>query len=140
MSSSLELDAEVRHDLEELVDRGVAAIVAALETAAHELRETHIPAEAPRGATGHLASDWHEREHDPLTRVVFPGPEAWYAHIVAYGRAAVRPVGSKALTIGEEYRAWAGPATPDPFHERAIAATEQGADRMLDDALAAQGI
>lgn len=127
---------EVRH-LDELVAQGVAAIVAATEAMARGLRETHIPSEAPRGATGALASDWQERQVDPLTRIVSPGPDAFYAHIVAGGRQAVKPTRARALPIEGEWRAHAGPAAPNPFHERAIAAMESGADRVLADALAA---
>lgn len=131
---------EVKHDLDQLVQQGVRAITAAVEAAARELRETHIPDEAPSGATGALASDWREREVDPLTRIVFPGRDAFYAHIVAGGRQAVRPVNARALPIAGEFRAHAGPASADPFQERAIAALEGRTQQLIEDALAAEGV
>lgn len=140
MSELVSYDVEISHELDKLVQQGLAAIVEATEQMSRQLREEHIPDQAPQGATGNLGSDWREREVDQLTRVVYPGPEAFYAHIVAGGRGAVEPTRRRALTIEGAFAAHAGPAAADPFHDRALQATEQGADQMLDQALATVGI
>lgn len=132
-------DVEVEHQLDELVQRGVQAISAATAHMSAAVREEHIPAEAPVGATGELASSWEETERDALTRVVHPGPEAFYAHIVARGRGPVETAGARALTIDGQFRAAAGPAAANPFHERALAAAEARTDEFIAEALAAEG-
>lgn len=135
-----QFSVEVTHNLDELVQRGVAAIVAATEAMADELRGTHIPDEAPKGATGALSSEWSVREADPLTLIVSPPGEAWYAHIVARGRRGVEPTRRRALTIDGEFAAHAGPASGDPFHDRAVARMEQRGDALIEAALADQGL
>lgn len=134
------LSAEVRHEIDQLVERGVAAIRQAVAETARELRETHIPAEAPTGATGALSTDWHETERDALTRVIHPGEEAFYAHIVARGRAGTEAPRGRALTIGGEFRQHAGPASADPFDRRAIAAIEGRVDELMNAALEGEGL
>lgn len=136
--SPVELSIEIRGELESLVQQGVQAIRAAVAEASRELREVHIPAEAPQGQTGALASDWLEREISPLERVVYPGDTAWYAHIVARGRGEVT---GRALPIPDVgFRTHAGPTAPDPFDERAIAALEGRLDELLEAALTDQGV
>lgn len=140
MSRSPDLSAEVRHNLDELVAKGVRAIVSSIAASAEQLRVKHIPDEAPTGSTGELSKDWREQEIDPLTRVVYPGDEAWYAHIVARGRRGVRPRRARALQIGEMFRAHAGPARANPFDDRAIGALEGRLDELMDDALKEAGL
>lgn len=134
------LSVEVDHEIDKLVDRGVAAIRQAIADATRELRETHIPAEAPTGTTGALASDWREEERDPLTRVLTPGLDAWYAHIVARGRSGAQAPRGRALTVAGEFRQHVGPAAGDPFDERAIAALEGRTEELMTAALAGEGL
>lgn len=134
----LQLDVQVEHDLQQLVGKAVAAIVSATEAAAHQLRDTHIPQQAPVGPSGDLSdpSAWLIEERDPLTRVVSPGSRAFYAHIVARGRGEVRPVSARALTVAGRFVAAAGGHAGNPFHDRALDDLEQTLDALLDAALA----
>lgn len=137
--AGVDIDVEVSHRLDELVQAGVRAITQAVAAAAGEMRSTHIPAEAPSGPSGALRTDWHVRERDPLTHVVHPGDDAFYAHIVARGRRPFRT--RKPYQVRPEtWRMAAGSTRPNRFDERAIAALEARTDELMDAALADQGI
>lgn len=134
------MEAEVQHTLGELVERGTRAIVSAIDTISQRAAEA-IADEAPQGATGKLSSPWQIEEADPLTRVLRPDPDAWYAHIVARGRGPVAPRRARALTIpGVGFRRSAGPVAANPFHERGIASAQGDIDDALRRALAEEGL
>lgn len=137
---SMELNVEITDSLDGLADRGVRAIARATGILAEQLRTRDIPEEAPTGATGALARDWRQRQDSPLERIVYPGPEAFYAHIVAGGRAEVTPDGADALTIEGRFAAHAAPTAGNPFHERALRRTQQSTDDAIAQALAAEGL
>lgn len=138
----LGVDVEVTglDQLHELVQRGTRAIIAAVGYVADDLAERHLPDEAPTGRTGALSAPWQVTERDPLTRVLHPQPDAFYAHIVARGRGMVRVRYARALTIDGVFRASAGPMSPNPFDERAVARAEAALDDPLHRAFAGEGL
>ena len=139
--SEIEFDVDVDSAIDELVAAGTRGIVRANELMARHLREEDIPREAPRGGTGSLQEDWHEREEDPLTRVVFPGRDAFYAHMIARGTEEHGPRRARALRLPDgRFAAVVAGIPPNPFHERAVAAMESRAEDLLDQALADEGI
>lgn len=136
------LDASIDgvEELQALAEQGARAIVRATEILAGELRGEHIPAEAPRGRTGALADDWQERQEDPLTRVVFPGARAFYAHMVARGTGAHGPRRARAMTVEGRFAAHVAGQAANPFHERAAERLSRGADAAVDAALRELGV
>lgn len=129
-----------QEEVEQLVQSGVRAIIRSIEIMATELRTDHIPDEAPRGPTGNLKRDWRQRQLGPIEWVVFPGSDAWYAHIVAGGRRAFGPDRADALSVEGEYVARVSGIPANPFHLRALDRATARADEILADALAAEGI
>lgn len=58
---------------------------------------------------------------------------AYYAHLVEFGRVAVKPVSRKALSSGAAVFASAGPMTPRPFLRPAFDETQAQARQIIAD-------